>query len=113
MRWDAHRAAEPAVAESLKQYVDAGVFAAAKALGRSTRNINRIAAEHGIQFSTTTAATMSTRRAARDRLAVQVASLAGPRTQAEICAALNITRATLREVAEIHSIDINSRSRGA
>jgi hypothetical protein len=113
MRWDAHKAAESSVAESLKQYVDAGVFAAAKALGRSTRNINRIAAEHGVQFRTCTAAEMANRRAARDLIADQVAQLAGRQTQAEICAALNVTRATLREVAEIHNIDIDSRSKRA
>ncbi|WP_397448179.1 hypothetical protein [Pseudomonas sp. NA-150] len=113
MRWDAHRAAEPAVAESLRQYVDTGVFAAAKALHRSTRSINRIAAEHGIQFSTQTPETMRARRESRDRMAAQVAALAGAHSQREICAQLGITRAVLREIAETHCIDINSRSKGA
>jgi hypothetical protein len=111
MRWDAHRAAEPEVAKSLHQYVDAGVFAAAKALGRSTRSINRIAKQYGIEFSTTTAATMQKRWRERESLASRIRALAGIMSQADICQKLNITRAVLRETAEIHFIDINSRKR--
>ncbi|RJG10965.1 hypothetical protein D3879_14905 [Pseudomonas cavernicola] len=110
MRWDGHRDAEPALAESLRQFTEAGVLAAAKALRRSTRTINRIAIEHGIQFTTGTAETMKSRRRSRDAMAAQIAQLAGTHTQAEICAALGITRFVLREIAEIHGIDINSRN---
>lgn len=115
MRWDAHRAAEPEVAKSLHQFVGVGVYAAAKALGRSTRNINRIAREYGVEFETKTAATMRKRRQAREALAEQIRQMAGTMTQAEICAALDITRPILREIAEIHFINIdiyiNSRKR--
>jgi hypothetical protein len=91
--------------------VDAGVYAAAKALGRSTRSINRIAKQHGIEFSTNTEATRQRRRADRDALAAKISELAGTRSQSQICEALGITRAILREIAEIHYIDINSRKR--
>ncbi|UZJ58604.1 hypothetical protein OKW98_18680 [Pseudomonas sp. KU26590] len=111
MRWDAHRAAEPEVAKSLHQFKEAGVYAAAKALGRSTRSINRIAQQHGIEFSTPTKATSERRRAERDALAAKIKELAGTRSQAQICEALGITRAILREIAEIHFIDIDSRKR--
>lgn len=114
MRWDVHKAAEPEVAAALPRYVDAGILAASKALGRSTRSLNRIAAEHGIEFSTCTAKTMESRRRARASLVAQVKVLAAARThQAEICTALGITRAVLREIAEINNINIDNRSRGA
>lgn len=111
MRWDAHRAAEPEVAESLRQFTSAGVYAAAKALGRSTRTINRIAKQHGIEFSTNTEATRQRRRPEREALAAQIKVLAGSRSQSQICEALGITRYVLREIAEIHLIDIDSRKR--
>lgn len=111
MRWDAHRAAEPEVAKSLQQFVDVGVFAAAKALGRSTRSINRIAKQYGIEFTTITPSVMRKRRAEREALKDRIAALAGIHTQAEICAELGITRFILREIAEIHFIDIDSRKR--
>lgn len=114
MRWDAHKAAEPEVAAALPLYVDAGIIAASKALGRSTRSLNRIAAEHGIEFSTCTANTMESRRRARASLVAQVKALAESHThQAEICSALSITRAALREIAEIYHINIDNRSGGA
>lgn len=112
MRWDAHKAAEPAVAQALHQFSDVGIFAASKALGRSTRSLNRIAIEHGVEFSTCTAKTMEARRQNRASMVTQIKALAGTRSQAEICAALGITRAVLREIAEIHHININSRSEG-
>lgn len=112
MRWDAHKAEEPAIAQALHQFTDAGIFAASKALRRSTRSLNRIAIEHGVEFSTPTAKTMNARRQVRDSMIVQVKALAGTRSQAEICAALGITRAVLRELAEIYHININSRSKG-
>lgn len=112
MRWDAHRAAEPAIAQALHQFTDAGIFAASKALHRSTRSLNRIAIEHGVDFSTGTAKTMEARRQARALLVTQIKAFAGTRSQAEICAAIGITRAVLRELAEIHHININSRSKG-
>jgi len=111
MRWDAHWAAEPDVAKSLHQFVDSGVYAAAKALGRSTRSINRIAMQYGIEFTTTTAATMRVRRREREALASRIKEMAGRMSQAEICNRLGITRQVLREIAEIHFIDINSRKR--
>ncbi|WPN50909.1 hypothetical protein QMK52_18625 [Pseudomonas sp. P9_2] len=114
MRWDAHKAAEPEVAAALPRYVDAGILAASKALGRSTRSLNRIAEEHGIEFATCTAKTMESRRQARASLAAQIKALAESRThQTEICSALGITRAALREIAEINHINIDNRSRGA
>ena len=114
MRWDAHKAAEPEVAAALPRYVNAGILAASKALGRSTRSLNRIATEHGIEFSTCTAKTMESRRRARASLIAQVKALAESHThQAEICSALGITRAALREIAEINHINIDNRSRGA
>ena len=88
MRWDAHKATEPEVAAALPQYVDAGILAASKALGRSTRALNRIAEDHGVEFSTCTAKTMEARRRARASLVTQVKALAESRThQAEICSA--------------------------
>lgn len=111
MRWDAHRAAEPEVAESLRQFTSSGVYAAAKALGRSTRSINRIANQHGIEFSTPTKVTRERRRTERDVLAAKVRELAGTSSQSQICEALGITRYVLREIAEIHLIDIDSRKR--
>ncbi|KFF47152.1 hypothetical protein JH25_26100 [Pseudomonas sp. BRG-100] len=114
MRWDAHKPAEPEVAAALPRYIDAGILAASKALRRSTRSFNRIAAEHGIEFATCTAKTMESRRQARATLVAQVKALAESRThQAEICSALGITRAALREIAEINHINIDNRSRGA
>jgi pyocin large subunit-like protein len=113
MRWDAHKATEPAIAQALHLFADAGVFAASKALHRSTRTLNRIALEHGVEFSTSTARTMEARRQNRASMVAQIKALAGTRSQAEICAALGITRAVLRELAEIHNININSRSKGA
>lgn len=113
MRWDAHKAAEPAIAQALHQFADAGVFAASKVLGRSTRTLNRIATEYGIEFSTSTARTMEARRLARASVVTQIKALAGKHSQAEICKALGITRPVLRELADIHNININSRSRGA
>lgn len=113
MRWDAHKAAEPAIAQALHQFADAGIFAASKALCRSTRSLNRIAAEHGIEFSTSTARTMKARQLNRASMVPHIRALAGTQSQAGICEALGITRAVLREIAEIHNIDINSRSKGA
>lgn len=113
MRWDAHKATEPAVALALHQFSDAGIFAASKALHRSTRTLNRIAIEHGVEFSTSTAKTMEARRQNRASMVTQIKTLAGTRSQAEICAALGISRAVLRELAEINHININSRSKGA
>jgi predicted XRE-type DNA-binding protein len=113
MRWEAHKAAEPEVAAALQRYVDAGVLAASKALRRSTRSINRIAAEHGFEFSTCTARTMESRRKARASLVTQVKALADSGAhQAEICSALSITRAELREIAEINHINIDNRTKG-
>jgi len=111
MRWDAHRAAEPEVAKSLHQFVDEGVSAAAKALGRSTRNINRIARQYGIEFSTNTEATRRRREPERDALASQIRALAGAHSQSQICQALGISRFILRDIAETHLIDIDSRKR--
>lgn len=113
MRWDAHRAAEPAIAEALHMFTEQGIFAASKALGRSTRTLNRIALERGIEFSTNTAKTMEARRRARASLVARVKEMAGKHTQAEMCTALGITRAVLRDLAEEHYINIDSRSRGA
>jgi predicted XRE-type DNA-binding protein len=113
MRWDAHKATEPAIAQALHQFADAGVFAASKALHRSTRTLNRIALEHGVEFSTSTARTMKARRQNRASMVTQIKALAGTRSQAEICTALGITRAVVRELAEIHNININSRSKGS
>lgn len=112
MRWDAHKAEEPAIAQALHQFTDAGIFAASKALHRSTRSLNRIAIEHGVEFSTCTAKTMETRRQKRASMVAQIKALAGTRSQVEICAALGLTRFVLRELAEIHHIDIDSRSKG-
>ena len=113
MRWDAHKASEPAIAQALHQFADAGVFAASKALHRSTRSLNRIAIEHGVELKTNTARTMKARREQRSSMVSQIQALAGAQSQAEICAALGITRAVLRELADIHDININSRSKGA
>ncbi|SDS77580.1 hypothetical protein SAMN05216496_2393 [Pseudomonas sp. Z003-0.4C(8344-21)] len=113
MRWDAHKAEEPAIAKALHRFADAGILAASKALHRSTRSLNRIASEHGIEFTTCTARTMESRRQNRASMVAQIKALAGTRSQAEICAALGITRAVLRELAEIYEININSRSKGA
>ncbi|MBP3996719.1 hypothetical protein [Pseudomonas koreensis] len=113
MRWDAHKACEPDIAQELHQFTDVGVYAASKALHRSTRSLNRIAIEHGVEFKTSTARTMEARREQRASMVSQIKALAGTQSQAEICAALGITRAVLRELAEIHDININSRSKGA
>ena len=113
MRWDAHKAEEPAIAKALHRFADAGIFAASKALHRSTRSLNRIASEHGIEFTTCTARTMEARRQKRTSMVTQIKALAGTRSQAEICAAIGISRAVLRELAEIYEININSRSKGA
>lgn len=109
MRWAGYRDAEPEIAKALQQYTEAGVCAAAKALRRSTRTLNRIAAEHGVKFATNTAEARAQRAEAKARLVEQIDRLAGTATQAEICARLGIGRWSLRELAEIHGIDINSR----
>lgn len=111
MRWTGHRDAEPAIARALPEYADAGVVAAAKAFHRSAKTISRIAVEYGVQFNTMTAQNIQARREAKARLAGKLTRLAGTHTQAEICALLGITRWVLRDTAEEHGIDINSRRR--
>lgn len=101
-------------ADQLRQYESAGVVAAAKAFHLHTTTLHRLAKHLGVTFqSNNTLAEQYRREKARKAMAGMVRELARQRmTQAEMCAQLGITRATLRRVAAEHRIDINSRSFG-
>ncbi|MDH4581423.1 hypothetical protein E8F20_05975 [Pseudomonas sp. BN415] len=97
--------------ESLETYADAGVVAAARGLHFSTRTINRLAEQLGVEFKTHTPQQLERRQQQRDRLAPAIAELAAQGlSQREICERLGITRAILRRTAEEHWIDINNRA---
>ena len=98
-------------AEQLQPYIDKGVAAAAKALRRDTRTINRAARSLGIRFATPTELNNAERREWRARMAPKVRAMARKRMrQREMCEALGISRNTLRTIAREHNININSFS---
>lgn len=103
--------------ESLARFESLGVVAAAKALRRSTRTINKLAQQLGVEFHATggrpTDRELSKMKKRQDGVAKQIREMARKRmSQSKICAALGITRAVLRRIATEHHIDINSRSLG-
>lgn len=99
--------------EVLARFDHAGVVVASRALHHSTRTINRIAKQLGVEFKTATELQLEQRRKERAALAPTVRKLARQRfSQAQICEQLGITRGVLRRIAREHSIDINSRSFG-
>ena len=99
--------------ETLSCFERAGVVAAARAFHRSTRTIGLLAKQFGVEFKTDTKRQRERRRSERAALAPEVQKLASQRnSQAQICEALGITRWVLRQIAEEHCIDINSRSHG-
>lgn len=97
--------------DAIRGYTEAGVCAAAKALGKSTRTINYIAALYGIKFATTTAATLEERRKAEAKLVPRIRRLAQANlSQVAIAEQVGISRMTLRRIARYHSISLNSRA---
>jgi hypothetical protein len=101
--------AEPV--DAIRGYTKAGVCAAAKAFGKSTRTINYIAALYGIKFATTTAATLEERRKAEAKLVPRIRRLAQANmSQMDIAKQLGIGRIVLRRIAHFHGITLNSRA---
>lgn len=97
--------------EAIRGYTDAGVCAAAKALGKSTRTINYIAGLYGIKFATTTEATLEERRKAEAKLVPRIRQLAKTSmSQVAIAEQVGISRMTLRRIARFHGITLNSRA---
>lgn len=95
-------------AEQLQPFRAAGVVAAAKQLHRCTRTINRAARRAGFRFDTCTETERYHRERRRKELAPKIRALAQKRmSQAEMCAALGITRECLRRTAREHDININ------
>jgi hypothetical protein len=97
--------------DAIRRYTKAGVCAAAKALGKSTRTINYIAGLYGIRFATTTAATLEERRKAEAKLVLRIRRLAQANmSQMDIAKQLGIGRIVLRRIAHYHGITLNSRA---
>lgn len=97
--------------EAIRGYTDAGVCAAAKALGKSTRTINYIAGLYGIKFATTTDATLEDRRKEEAKLVPRIRRLAKANmSQVTIAEQVGVSRMTLRRIARFHGITLNSRA---
>ena len=96
-------------AEQLSQF--SSIVAAAKALRRSTRTINRLAQRFGITFpANNTMRAQYQRERERKAMAADVRRLARQRmSQREMCEVLGISRHVLRRVASENRININSR----
>ena len=102
----------PELVERLRGFIDQGVYAASRAIGKKPETLNRIAERHGIMFSTNTAANVADRWADRVKLVPKIVALNKEgMSQAKICLALGITRIVLRGIAERHGININSRAK--
>lgn len=102
---------DPELVDAIRGYTELGVCAAAKALGKSTRTINYIAALYGIKFATTTAATLEERRKAEARLVPRIRRLAKANmSQMAIAEQLGIGRIVLRRIARYHGITLNCRA---
>lgn len=102
----------PELVERLRGFIDQGVYAASRAIGKKPETLNRIAERHGIMFSTNTAANVADRWADRVKLVPQIVALNKKGlSQAKICLVLGITRIVLRGIAERHGININSRAK--
>jgi DNA-binding MurR/RpiR family transcriptional regulator len=97
--------------EAIRGYTEAGVCAAAKALGKSTRTINYIAGLYGIKFATTTDATLEDRRKEEAKLVPRIRRLAKANmSQVTIAEQVGVSRMTLRRIARFHGITLNSRA---
>ena len=97
--------------DAIRGYTEAGVCAAAKALGKSTRTINYIAALYGIKFATTTSATLEYRRKEEAKLVPRIRRMAKANmSQMAIAEQLGIGRIVLRRIAHYHGITLNSRA---
>lgn len=97
--------------EAIRGYTDAGVCAAAKALGKSTRTINFIAGLYDIKFATTTDATLDDRRKEEAKLVPRIRRLAKANmSQVTIAEQVGVSRMTLRRIARFHGITLNSRA---
>lgn len=97
--------------EAIRGFVDLGIYAAGKALRRNPETINKIAQQYGIRFNTNTAHASAERWAERASLVPEITRMAAAKqSQAKICRALGLTRIVLRDLAERHGININSRS---
>lgn len=102
----------PEIVERLRGFIDQGVYAASRAMGKKPATLNRIAERHGIMFSTNTAANVAGRWEARVKLVPHIVALNKKGlSQAKICLVLGITRIVLRGIAERHGININSRAK--
>lgn len=97
--------------DRLRGFADLGVCAAAKTMRMKPETLNRIAKQHGIMFSTNTAANISERWASREKLVSRIREMSRKGlSQAKICSELGITRIVLRGIAGRHQININSRA---
>lgn len=102
----------PELVERLRSFIDQGVYAASRAMGKKPETLNRIAERHGIMFNTNTAANVAERWTIRERMVPDIVALNKKGlSQAKICLALGITRIVLRGIAERHGININSRAK--
>lgn len=102
----------PELVERLRSFIDKGVYAASRAIGKKPETLNRIAERYGIMFRTNTAANVADRWADRVKLIPQIVALNKKGlSQAKICLVLGITRIVLRGIAERHGININSRAK--
>jgi hypothetical protein len=102
---------DPELVDAIRGYTELGVCAAAKALGKSTRTINYIAALYGIKFVTTTAATLEERRKEEAKLVPRIRRMAKANmSQMAIAEQLGIGRIVLRRIARYHGITLNSRA---
>lgn len=97
--------------DAIRGFTNVGVCAAAKALGKSTRTINYIAALYGIKFATTTSATLEDRRKEEAKLVPRIKRMAkASMSQMAIAEQLGIGRIVLRRIARYHGITLNSRA---
>jgi len=102
---------DPELVDAIRGYTKLGVCAAAKALGKSTRTINYIAALYGIKFATTTAATLEERRKEEAKLVPRIRRMAKANmSQMAIAEQLGIGRIVLRRIARYHGITLNCRA---
>jgi len=102
---------DPELVDAIRGYTKLGVCAAAKALGKSTRTINYIAALYGIKFATTTSATLEERRKEEAKLVPRIRRMAKANmSQMAIAEQLGIGRIVLRRIASYHGITLNSRA---
>ena len=101
-------ASEAEIAEKLKAYQDKGVVAASKDLHISTRRVNHIAAQYGIQFASRVSLAW---RQEDFELVPQIRALIiEGLTQDQICTKLHIGRPTLKRVTGQNGLKFRSQA---